>query len=79
MLKGIKKVYFSSCLTIASAVVMSPSVRAADSTGPDYTQITGAVDFEAVMTGIMAIAVAVAGLYVCVNGVKKLTAFLRSA
>ncbi|MEX9609050.1 hypothetical protein ABRP32_09045 [Providencia manganoxydans] len=79
MLKGIKKVYFSSCLTIASAVVMSPSVMAADATGPDYTQITGAVDFEAVMTGIMAIAVAVAGLYVCVNGVKKLTAFLRSA
>lgn len=79
MLKGIKKVYFSSCLTIVSAVVMSPSVMAADTTGPDYTQITGAVDFEAVMTGIMAIAVAVAGLYVCVNGVKKLTAFLRSA
>ncbi|MFY3772364.1 hypothetical protein ACOT1K_21180 [Providencia manganoxydans] len=69
--------YFSSCLAVASAVVISPSVMAAD--GPDYTQITGAVDFEAVMTGIMAIAVAVAGLYVCVNGVKKLTAFLRSA
>lgn len=64
---------------VSALAVVSPSVMAADATGPDYTQITSSVDFGDVMIGIMAVAVAVAGLYVCINGVKKLTTFLRSA
>lgn len=68
--------------SLSVAYLLSAPLAFADATTttkPDYTQITGSVDFADVGVAIMAIAVAVAGLYVCVNGVKKLTAFLRSA
>lgn len=76
-----KYALLAGSLSVAS--LLSAPLAFADGTTssgkPDYTQITGSVDFSDVGVAIMAIAVAVAGLYVCVNGVKKLTAFLRSA
>ncbi|HDT3000259.1 MAG: hypothetical protein ACLTQE_14435 [Proteus mirabilis] len=80
MIKKCKRVLLAGSIAVAS--ILSAPLAIADTTTttkPDYTQITGSVDFADVGVAIMAIAVAVAGLYVCVNGVKKLTAFLRSA
>lgn len=80
MFNRIKNKVLAVCVAGAAALtVVSSPVMAADATGPDYSQITSSVDFADVMTGIMAVAVAVAGLYVCINGVKKLTAYLRAA
>lgn len=43
----------------------------------DYTAITGAVDFAGVMTGISAVAVSLAGLYIAIRGGRILLSFLR--
>ncbi|ETO41236.1 hypothetical protein [Morganella sp. EGD-HP17] len=80
MFNRIKSKFLAVCVAGAAALtVVSSPVMAADAKGPDYSQVTSSVDFAEVMVGIMAIAVAIAGLYVCINGVKKLTGFLRSA
>lgn len=80
MIKRIKNKYLLMCVTATVAVssVAAP-VMAADTSKPDYSQVTGSVDFGDVAIGVMAIAAAIAGLYVCITGVKKLTGFLRSA
>lgn len=48
-------------------------------TGPDFTQITNNITFSTVATGIMAIAVLVAGVYVTISGAKIILRFVKSA
>lgn len=43
----------------------------------DYTTITGAVDFAGVITGVGAVAVALAGVYIAIKGSRILLGFLR--
>jgi len=43
----------------------------------DYTLITGAVDWAAVLTGLGVVAVSLAGLAVAVRGAKMLLGFIR--
>jgi hypothetical protein len=43
----------------------------------DYTLISGAVDWAAVLTGLGAVAVALAGLYVAARGARMLLGFIR--
>ncbi|MES9961691.1 MAG: hypothetical protein ABW089_14770 [Sedimenticola sp.] len=43
----------------------------------DYTAITTAVDWSGVLTGLGAVAVAVAGLAVAVRGARILVGFIR--
>lgn len=43
----------------------------------DYTTITGAVDFAGVITGIGAVAVAVAGVAIAMRGARLLLGFVR--
>lgn len=42
----------------------------------DYTTITSAVDFAGVMTGVGAVAAAVAGLYIAIRGARILIGFI---
>lgn len=64
---------------VIAFVISFLSFQAFAATTPDFTPISGAVDYAAVITAIMAVAGVVAGLYVVVNGVKKLIGFLKSA
>lgn len=43
----------------------------------DYTSIVGAVDFAGVMTGLAAVAVAVAGVLIAIRGARILLSFIR--
>lgn len=43
----------------------------------DYTTITSAVDFAGVITGIGAVAVALAGVAIAMRGARLLLGFLR--
>ena len=47
--------------------------------GPDFTTITSAVDFSTVITGVMAVAVAIVGVYLAAKGAKMLLRFVRGA
>lgn len=44
---------------------------------PDFSTITGAVDFSTVVTGVMAVAVAIVGVYLAARGARMLLAFVR--
>jgi hypothetical protein len=43
----------------------------------DYTTMTAAVDFATVATGVLAVGVALAGIYVGIKGARILLNFLR--
>lgn len=43
----------------------------------DYTAITGAVDFASVMTGLGAVGVSLAGLYIGIRGARILLGFIK--
>lgn len=45
--------------------------------GPDFTTLTSAVDFSTVITGVMAVAVAIVGVYLAARGARMLLAFVR--
>lgn len=46
---------------------------------PDFTPLTGAIDFSTTITAVMAISVLCATLYLAVTGAKKVLHFLKSA
>ncbi|WP_370618235.1 hypothetical protein [Citrobacter meridianamericanus] len=58
--------------------ILSAQAFAAGTT-VDFTPISGSVDYASVIAAIMAVGGVVAGLYVVVNGVKKLISFLKAA
>lgn len=43
----------------------------------DYTAITGAVDFAAVLTGLGVVAAAIAGVLIAIRGARILLSFVR--
>lgn len=43
----------------------------------DYSTMTAAVDFTTVATGILAVGVALAGVYIGIKGARILLGFLR--
>lgn len=45
--------------------------------GPDFSSLTSAVDFSTVITAIMAIAAALAGVYVVMRGADMVLSKLR--
>ncbi len=45
--------------------------------GPDFSTITSSVDFSTVVTGVMAVAVALVGVYIAVRGARMLLSFVR--
>lgn len=43
----------------------------------DYSSLTSAVDFTTVGTGVLAVAAALAGIYVGIKGARMLVGFIR--
>lgn len=66
-----------SSILVMSAVTLP--VMAADTAAPDYSSIVAGMDFASVVTGIISVATAIAGVYVAVRGAKMIVSFLRSA
>lgn len=68
-------------LIAKGAVILSPAVilTSAHAADPDYSTITGAIDWTSVGVGILAIGAAVAGVYVIQKGVQLILAGLKRA
>lgn len=64
-------------LGITGALISASSF--AQAAAPDYTSITGAVDYSTVATGVVAVAGLVAVVYVSISGAKKLLSMIRGA
>lgn len=62
---------------ILSFVALFAAAGSALAVSPDFTTITGAVDFSTVITGVMAVAVAIVGVYLAARGARMLLAFVR--
>lgn len=63
----------------AVSVVAVASTGTAAAAGPDFSIITGAVDWGSVVTGILAVAALAAAVYVAVRGSKMLLGMIRGA
>lgn len=61
----------------AVLVMLAAMVSNAFALPPDFSTITGAVDFSTVTTGVMAVAVAIVGVYLAARGARMLLAFVR--
>jgi len=57
-------------VVMVGALVSASGAMAA--TAPDLSGLTAAVDFSSVLTGVVAIGVAVAGVYVLIRGVMSM-------
>jgi hypothetical protein len=71
-----KKLFTAAAVT-ATAVV-APGAFAAEATGWDYSQMTSAVDFSTITTGVLAVAGILAGVYAGIKGARIVLGFLRS-
>lgn len=60
---------------LASALV----AQAAFAAGPDYTTITAGIDWASVITGILAVAGLLVGLYGAVKGARILIGMVRGS
>ena len=73
-MKAVKKASFA-LTSVLLAILALPALAVA----PDYTTLTSSVDFGSVITGILALAAVIMGVYVVVKGVKFLFGMLRGA
>lgn len=62
-----------------SSLVAAAAAGSAAAAGPDFSPITGAVDWGSVVTGILAVAALAAAVYVAVRGAKMLLGMIRGA
>ncbi|MFV3416364.1 hypothetical protein ACNFH8_29285 [Pseudomonas sp. NY15436] len=62
-----------------SSLVAAAAAGSAAAAGPDFSTITGAVDWGSVVTGILAVAALAAAVYVAVRGAKMLLGMIRGA
>lgn len=79
---------FSRLLTAASvaaapvaAITVLPSTALAQTTGsaPDFSQLTGGIDFSTLLTALMAVGVLVIGIAVAMVGIRKVVRMVRGA
>lgn len=61
-----------------SSVLLAPAAFA-QATPPDYSSLTGAIDFSSVITGVMAVAAALIGVYVAIKGVRFIMDHVKRA
>jgi hypothetical protein len=79
------KVLFSKVKSLAAPVLVagvalaSVSAHAGDATGPDFSVLTGSIDWSGVTTGILAVAAALIVVYVAMKGSKILISMVRGA
>lgn len=73
---SLKKLF--TAVTVAATVVAAPGVFAAEGTGWDYSQMTSAIDFTTVTTGVMAVAGILAGVYAGIKGARIVLGFVRT-
>jgi len=64
--------------TSLSSLALAPAAFA-QATPPDYSSLTASIDFSSVVTGVMAVAAALIGVYVAIKGVKFIMEHVKRA
>lgn len=59
------------------SVVSAPALAAA--TGPDFSTLTGAIDFDSTMTAVLAVGALAVGLALVTVGIRKILRMVRGA
>ena len=60
-------------------LVLPASAMAQTATGPDYSTLTSAVDFDSTITAVLAIGALAVGLALVTVGIRKILRMVRSA
>jgi hypothetical protein len=66
-------------VTAAAATVAAAPVMAQTATGPDYSALTGAVDFTSTTAAILSVGALVIGVALATMGVRKIVSLVRGA
>lgn len=59
--------------------LLAPAAAFAQATGPDYSTLTSAVDFDTTITAVLAIGALAVGLALVTVGIRKILRMVRSA
>jgi hypothetical protein len=65
--------------TAVVAVAASPVLAHAQASGVDFTSLTSGINFGTVVTAVMAVALALVGVYVAVKGAKIVLGMVRGS
>lgn len=63
---------------LISGALLTP-VAFAQATPPDFSTLTSSIDFSTVITGVMAVAAVMVGVYVAIKGAKIVLQMVRGA
>lgn len=72
-----KKVAGALVLAASSGVALAQTATPA--AGPDLTSLTGSISMGTVITGVLAVAATMVGLYLAIKGAKTILGMIRSA
>ena len=65
-------------LALVPAIALGiPSAALAQATGPDFSALTGAIDFTTVQTALLSVGALVVGLALVTMGIRKIVAMAR--
>lgn len=62
----------------ATSIVLAPSASA-QTTPPDFSGLTAAIDLSSVITAVMAVGAVMVGVYVAIKGAKIVLQMVRGA
>lgn len=65
--------------TLGAALALVPASAMAAATGPDYSTLTGAVDFDSTIQAVLAIGALAVGLALVTVGIRKILRMVRGA
>lgn len=69
----------SSLLSRAGVVAAGVTASAAHAAGPDFSSLTGAVDWGTASAAVLAISAGVAGVYILMAGAKLILGTVKKA
>jgi len=82
MLMNLKKKVLLGVAVASTAVLAAPVFAQAAPTGAssvDFTSLTSSIDFSTVVTGILAVAAIMIGVYVAIKGAKILMSMIKGS
>lgn len=73
-----KKIVPALVLAASSGLAMAQTT-APGGTGPDLSSLTGSISMSTVITGVLAVAATMVGLYLAMKGAKIILGMIRSS
>lgn len=77
MLKRLKSAGIRAVVAVGG--IAAAPFALAQTTPPDFSTLTSSIDFSTVITGVMAVAAVMVGVYVAIKGAKIVLQMVRGA